>query len=122
MSSDQPVPEIVPQVAAQPVIEPSGAPPVTDPIIESGPPPEPPPAPEPFWASRRYIKRSFGFPFNGVQVQGSFWRKPDGSIDVDGLYGDIEYQSTDDLVRLAAPTHEDAQVLVTKIREVLARR
>lgn len=81
-------------------------------------PTEPPPPPPPFWASRKYIKRSFCFPFGGAEIQGNFFDLGNGQIDVDGLYGSQEFESTDHLVRLAAPTHEAAQTLVSKIRRL----
>lgn len=59
---------------------------------------------------------------NGVFIQGNYRQLPDGQVDIDGLYGTTEYQSTNDLVKLAAPSHQEAQALVTKVREVLAHR
>lgn len=122
--TETPVPEVpaptAPEAAAVPE---SGAESIAheSPPTQSTPPPESS-IPEPFWASRRYLKRSFGFTFNNVFIQGTYRQLPDGQIDIDGLYGERDYQSTDELIRLAAPTHEQAQALVTKVREVLARR
>ncbi len=108
-----PVPESVPETpAAEPTAQPA---------------PEPPPAPEPsipepFWSKRRYIRRAFSFPYGGAEVQGNFFDLGGGRFDVDGLYGSVEFESMDHLVRLAAPSAAQAKELIAKVEAVLARR
>ncbi len=62
----------------------------------------------PFYLNRKYIKRSFGFMCDtNIFIQGNPFKKEDGSIhirgiDVDGLYGNIEYTSLEHLKQIIA--------------------
>lgn len=75
-------------------------------------PAEPPP---PFWFSRKYVGRAFGFTWNGVFIEGSFYDMGSNRLGADGLYGKTEYQSLDDLVNMADGTQEEKQALISKI-------
>jgi hypothetical protein len=107
-------PESVAQTAVEPVSEPSIVAPVNT-VVEQ---PEPS-VPEPFWTSRRYIKRAFGFMWYGTYIEGSFYEMDKGQVNADGLYGTTEYQSIDDLVRLAGGTSVEQTALVSKLQSLL---
>jgi hypothetical protein len=107
-------PESLAQVAVESVPEAPIAPSET--VI---PPPEPVSNPEPFWTSRRYIKRAFGFMWHGTFIEGSFYEMDKGQVNADGLYGTTEYQTIDDLVRLSGGTSVQQQALVSKLQSLL---
>lgn len=86
-----------------------------DPIVTESPP-EPPP---PFWLKRQYIKRAFGFDWEGTYIEGSFFRLDSGHVDCDGLFGGRSFESTDDLIRLTGASGDRANALVAKIRKLL---
>lgn len=75
--------------------------------------------PEPFWAKRNYIKRSFGFDFNGVKVQGNFFNLGNNQIDVDGWYGDKEFESSQHLINMNIIPQALIKELLEKIQKIL---
>lgn len=105
---DQPV---SPEVAAQPAPET----PVPEAAPESAAAQTTPP---PFWASRKYVGRAFGFRWQDHEIEGSFYQH-DGGIDCDGLVDGSEYESTADLlVKMAVPSDRRAEV-TDRIRRFL---
>lgn len=107
-----PVIESPPEVAAPVVPETK----VTEPVVAEAPPPEPPP---PYWANRKYVRRAFCFPFAGVEIQGNFFDVGGGRLDADGLYGKVEFESIDHLIRLSGASGKDADALIARIQKVL---
>lgn len=103
---------IEPEVAANPeTAQPTE--PVPQPEI---PPPEPPP----FWAARKYIRRSFNFDLAGKTTQGNFFDLGNGQLDVDGLFGDKEYQSLIELQSFVSES--DRNTVLSKIDTILKTR
>lgn len=107
-SPEVPAPDVPPPqvVDDQPVAPPP------DPAPQAAP--EPPP---PFWTGRKYIGRAFGFKWEGVELEGSFYRLDTGSIDCDGIWSGREFESTSHLMTLMGARSE---ALVSKIRSYLA--
>lgn len=84
-------------------------------------PPESTPEPNP----RHYINHSFGFDFvrenDKTFIQGSYYKVPNG-LDIDGLFGNKIYNSTDDLIKVAGFTQEEAQLVVSRISQFRTKR
>lgn len=103
--------DVLPPAPTAPEIPSPVAPPVDTPV-QAEPAPEPP---------RHYINRSFGFTFNGTFIQGNLFDTGAGA-DIDGWYGDKEFTSGQDLIKVANLTQDQNNEVMTTVQRFINRR
>lgn len=103
----------------------SDTPLVTDPVPPVAPPPESPqPAPvdqtpeAPAQQTHPWTKRSFGFQHQDKWLQGTAYHK-DHNLDASGWYGDLFYESLEDLINRAAFTPDQQKIVLETIQRLV---
>jgi hypothetical protein len=70
--------------------------------------------------SRIYLKRAFGFMFDGKFTQGNpYHAAQQGALDVEGVFGDAAFDSIGQLVAMAKWDETRAKEFVAKVQEMM---